>query len=101
MDAARLGSGQPTIKGPSVNIVDLSSEDESDLEDALITHPRVNRPNGANGLDAPDASEDEDEDSENEDWEIESLFEDTLEEMGDEHLFDGGEHPVTPLGMKR
>ena len=100
MDATRLGSGQPTIKVSDMNVHDLTSEDESDVEDALLTiHPRVNGVNGAQTLDALDASEDE-EDS-NDGWDVESLFEDTIEEMGDEHLFDGGEHPGPPKCMTR
>jgi hypothetical protein len=95
MDAARLGSGQPTVKGPGVNIVNIPSEDdESDLEDALVADPRAN---GVKGLDELDASEDEAEGSESEGWEIDSLFESTLEEMGDENLFHGGEYPETPF----
>ena len=93
MEATRLGSGQPTIRLPSMNVVDFS-EDESDVDvdNALLTvHPRVNGVNGAPDLDALDDSEDEEQYSDNDEWEVESLFEDTIEEMGDEHLFDGGE----------
>jgi hypothetical protein len=94
MDATRLGSGHPAIKVPDMNIQDLTSEDESDIDDALLTvDPRVNGVNGVHDLDALDASED-DEDSDD-GWDAESLFEDTIEEMGDENLFDGGEHPET------
>ena len=93
MEAARLGSGQPTIKLPSMNVVDLSEdESEVDVDNALLTaHPRVNGVNGVPDLDALDGSEDEEQYSDNDEWEVESLFEDTIEEMGDEHLFDGGE----------
>jgi hypothetical protein len=68
---------------------DLPSE-ESDLDDAVLAAlPRVN---GADPLldSGEDDSGAEDEDS-NDEWEMESLFEDTLEEMGDDLLFKGGE----------
>lgn len=95
MDAARLGSGQPTIKLPDMDVVDLSEED-SDVEDALLTaYPRVNGVNGTPDLDALDAYEGEEQDSDDYS-DVESLFEDTIEEMGDEHLFDGGEYLATP-----
>ena len=100
MEAPRLGSGQPTIKVPDMNVHDLTSEDESDVDDALLTvHPRVNGVNGPQALDALDASEGEDDSSDG--WDVESIFEDTIEEMGDEHLFNGGERSDPPKCMTR
>jgi hypothetical protein len=68
---------------------DLSTG-ESDLDDAVLPLPRVN---GVDPLidSEEESSADEDDDS-NEEWELDSLFEDTLEEMGDEHLLEGGEN---------
>lgn len=66
-------------------IDDLPGE-ESEADDAeLAALPRVN---GVDPLldSGEDGSEGEDEDS-NEEWEMDSLFEDTLEEMGDDMLF--------------
>ena len=82
MDASRA-SGNPTI------VHDLISEDESDDNAHLIIHPRVDGVNGVHDLATLDGSEG-DENSEDE-WDVESLFEDTIEEMGDEHLYEGGE----------
>lgn len=74
-------------------IDDLPGE-ESEADDAeLAALPRVN---GVDPLldSGEDGSEGEDEDS-NEEWEMDSLFEDTLEEMGDDMLFKGGEKSET------
>lgn len=93
MDTSRVSLAQ-------VNPVDDLSEEESDLDDAVLAAlPRVN------GVDPElDSDEDgsggEDEDS-NEEWEMESLFEDTLEEMGDDLLFKGGELSETRCRMLR
>ena len=89
MDVSRLPPDHASIKGAGYNVVDLASEEDSDIENDLVGLPRVN------GVDALAESEEEtgDEDEEdNADWEIESIFEDTIEELGDEHLFGGGEH---------
>jgi hypothetical protein len=89
MDAAG-GNPEP----PVVNIEDFSSDD-SDGDAPLGLHPRVNG-SGLHDLDALDPSED-DEDS-NDEWDIESLLEDTIEEMGDEHLFaEGGKYSERAL----
>lgn len=92
MDASRLGSGPPTTKVPDLKVQELSSEEESDIENALLAavHPRVNGANGVHDLDALDDSG-VGEDSQDGWDDADSLFEDTIEEMGDEHLFDGGE----------
>ena len=88
MDASR-DSAHPTI------VHDLTSEDESDDDDAHLTiHPRVNGANGASANGVHDlASFDGSESEQNteDEWDVESLFEDTIEELGDENLFDGGE----------
>lgn len=100
MDVHQLGSGAAAVKGPGHQIVNLvDSDDDSDLADALLIAQR------GNGVKVPglkledlDASESADEDDEdNDQWdEVESIFEDTLEEMGDESLFEKGEYPETP-----
>lgn len=67
--------------------IELTSEsDSSDVDADLVIHPRVNGVNDIHDLDALESDGSEDS------WDdVESLFEDTIEEMGDEHLFDGGE----------
>jgi|SRR5687768_3783084 NAD+-dependent protein deacetylase SIR2 len=102
MDVNGVGTRQSEVTTHERQVITLdSSDDEYDLQDALVT-PRVNGVSAAvNGLkveleplDASDESDDEDGvegEDENDDWEIDSLFEDTLEELGDENLFDGGE----------
>ncbi|KAH8809910.1 SIR2-domain-containing protein [Hyaloscypha bicolor E] len=95
MDVSQLGSGAASVKAPGHQVVNLiDSDDDSDLADALLIAQRgsgVNVP----GLEVLDASgESGEEDGSNDDWddEVESLFEDTLEELGDESLFDRA-HP--------
>ena len=82
MDASRVPSN-PAI------VLDLTSDDESDDNAHLTIHPRVNGVNGVHDLAALDGSEGEE--NTDDEWDVESLFEDTIEEMGDENLFDGGE----------
>jgi hypothetical protein len=87
-----------TSKGPYAQIhpIDDLPGEESELDDAVIAAlPRVN---GVDSLVDSDegGSGSEDEDS-NEEWEMDSLFEDTLEEMGDDMLFKGGEKSETPF----
>jgi NAD-dependent histone deacetylase SIR2 len=108
MDVSQLGAGAASVKAPGHQIINLvDSDDDSDLADALLI---AQRGNGVNvpGLEVLDASgesgddEDDDDDDENEDWdEVESLFEDTLEELGDESLFDRGEYSETTSLMMR
>jgi NAD-dependent histone deacetylase SIR2 len=104
MDVSQLGSGAASVKAPGHQIVNLvDSDDDSDLADALLIAQRGNGVNvpGLEVLDASGESGDE-EDDDNEDWdEVESLFEDTLEELGDESLFDRGEYSETPSSMTR
>ena len=104
MDVSQLGSGAASGKAPGHQVVNLiDSDDDSDLADSLLIAQRgsgVNVP-GLEVLDASGESGDE-EDDDNEDWdEVESLFEDTLEELGDESLFDRGEYSETPSSMTR
>jgi hypothetical protein len=100
MDASRLDQEPVPLKAPAYQVVNLDSDDDSDLNDALLMAQRVN---GVNGLDALDGSESQvsvgESDGENEEWEIDSLFEDTIEELGDESLLGGGEQSETPLSM--
>jgi NAD-dependent histone deacetylase SIR2 len=100
MDDSRLDQEPAPLKAPAYQVVNLDSDDDSDLNDALLMAQRVN---GVNGLDALDGSESQvsvgDSEGENEEWEIDSLFEETIEELGDESLLGGGEHPETPLSM--
>jgi NAD-dependent histone deacetylase SIR2 len=104
MDVSQLGSGAASVKALGHQIVNLvDSDDDSDLADALLIAQRGNGVNvpGLEVLDASGESGDE-EDDDNEDWdEVESLFEDTLEELGDESLFDRGEYSETPSSMTR
>ena len=104
MDVSQLGAGATSVKAPGHQIINLAdSDDDSDLADALLIAQRGNGVNvpGLEVLDASGESGDED-DEENEDWdEVESLFEDTIEELGDESLFDRGEYPETPSPMTR
>jgi len=102
MAMSRVGSTQAAIKDvPAYQIVDLS-DNESENTDALAGVPRVNgvKVNGLQDLDASDdgsaeASDDDDE------WDAVSAFEETLGEMDDQHLFEGGEYPETRYNMWR
>ena len=101
MDPSRVAAGNGVVNGSKYQVVDLLSDQESDIADGLVSgYPRVN----INELEDLDASEDgltsSIEDEENEEWEVESLFEDTLEEMGDEHLFEGGRYRETPVSRR-
>jgi hypothetical protein len=80
MDTSRLASGQRLIQTMPLELV-ISSDDESDVEDAP---PRVN---GVNGVDHEDV-EGSDEESE-EDWDLDSLIEDAIEELSDDQLLAG------------
>lgn len=102
MDVSQLGSGAASVKGSGHQVVNLiDSDDDSDLADALLIAQRGSGVNGP-GLEVLDASgESGEEDDSNDDWddEVESLFEDTLEELGDEHLFDRGQYSETPFDL--
>ncbi len=103
MDISRLGSGQASVKMPGAQIIDLDSDSDNDIADALVTAQRVGI-SGVNELEALDVLEEsaDEEDADSTTWdEVESLFEDTLEEMGDESLYDAGESPETTMSMTR
>lgn len=103
MDVSQLGSGAASVKAPGHQVVNLiDSDDDSDLADALLIAQRgsgVNVP----GLEILDASgESGEEDGSNASWDdddVESLFEDTIEELGDESLFDKGQYPETHFDL--
>jgi hypothetical protein len=100
MDAARVGNGHQTSKMSTMTLPAIKiSDDESEVDAILTVHPRVNGINGTHDLDALDGSEAE-YDSEDE-WDNESLMHDTIEEMGDEHLFEGGLLPSPLSSMTR
>ena len=90
---SRIGSTQTV--GAAYAMLDMSDDESETVSDALACVPRVNGANGPNGvpvkvLEASDdgsveASEDDEE------WEAESVFEETLGEMDDQCLFEGGE----------
>jgi NAD+-dependent protein deacetylase SIR2 len=97
MDLSVLGAGETAeesvLKAPAHEVIDLTSgsESEGDEED-VATHDlsarvaevveEVEDPVGA----GTSTGEDDDDEA----WESESLFEDTIQEMGDEHLLEGG-----------
>lgn len=82
MDLSRLAAGEVGLRAPVHEVVDLVSDSESEDEPALPHLPHAD--------DALDDEADSVEDADDEGaWETESLFEDTLEEMGDEHLLAG------------
>jgi hypothetical protein len=94
MEATRIGSGQPPVNGAAMKIEALYQEDDSDSDpdsdsedldlDALVAQPRAQMPSGINEIEIHTSEGEED------DWEVDSLFEDAIEELGDEHLFNGG-----------
>lgn len=97
MDLNQLGPEQDPLKGPGYEVLDLVSDDESLIE-GETSYSRVNGVVLQGGsLDDSEEELEAEEDGENGEWEVDSLFEDTLEEMGDEHLFDGGEPLCTTL----
>jgi len=86
MDLSRLGPGQTSVKQTIRKVVDLVSDDE---EEQNPLKPRALS-------EAPVANHDEEveyesgTDNSGEVWETESLFEDALEEIGDDRLLEGG-----------
>jgi hypothetical protein len=94
MAMSRVGSTQASIKDvPAYQIVDLS-DNESENTDALAGVPRVNGVK-LSGLQDLDASDDGTAEGSDDEWDVESVFEETLGEMDDQHLFEGGEYPET------
>jgi len=112
MDTTRFGSSPVVVKVPGPQTVSLLDSDEDSDDNALLQQAqRVNGVNGVPGLEVLDASdqsgddedEDEEEDEENDRFDLESFFEETLEELGDEQLkeLENGEYPETPSPMAR
>jgi hypothetical protein len=70
--------------------------DMNDNSDALHGVARVNGAATSNNTEIPtihvsEEEEQEGSDEDGDDWDVESIFEDTLAEMDDTHLFDGSE----------
>ena len=90
---SRIGSAQAV--GAPHDVLDTSDDESEVTTDALAGVPRVNGVNGLNGVQvkileaSDDGSVEESEDDE--EWDIESVFEETLGEMDDQYLFEGGE----------
>ncbi|RFU35328.1 hypothetical protein B7463_g963, partial [Scytalidium lignicola] len=87
MDPSGKESPQPSISGPGPEAHNSESDNDSVSVDKLAGDFAR-----AENIEVPESSEDgaegeADDDSEN--WEMASLFEDTIQEMGDEHLFNG------------
>lgn len=85
MDLSLVGPGETSVKKssfkvPAHEVIDLTSDDESVLED-----PQTVALAEAHNSELPSDGEIEDEPSESLSW-----LEDILEEVGDEQLFDGG-----------
>ncbi|KAI9846109.1 MAG: NAD-dependent histone deacetylase sir2 [Sclerophora amabilis] len=74
----------PSLKVPALEVVDLSSDGESVT---VETVPKASN-NQEGPLDHGSIDADEDSEEEAEPWESESLYEDALEGMGDEHLLE-------------
>ncbi len=79
MDLKTLAAGEPSFKTPAHEVVDLVSDDGSATEDVQAPITEV--------CDDEPQSDDEEEVEPSDSF---SLLEDVLEEMGDEHLFNGG-----------
>jgi hypothetical protein len=94
-----LSSGPASVKMPPAQvIVDLDSDSESSIKDALVAQ-RVGI-SGVNGndLEVEGSGDDEEED----DWdEVESMLEETLEEIGDEVLHNAGKSLETRMSTTR
>lgn len=87
MDVTGVDSGPPPSEATPVNLVVLHSEEDSEGQDAP---PRVY------GTDGVDDDEQElidglTDDNSEDDWDIDSLIEDAIEELSDEQLL-GGEY---------
>ena len=108
MNPNGFGSFQGDLKSqeqPELLALDPSSDDKAYKLDALAHAPRVNglsnaATNGALPIrtllsdesgDEDELEEEEEEEDVDDEWDIDSLFEDTLEELGDENLYDGSQ----------
>ena len=81
-----LATGDASFKVPAHEVVDLTSDDTIDSQDAVSEPPLAGDINA--DLGSVSGADEEIEPSESL-----SLLEDVLEEMGDEHLFNGGTLP--------
>ena len=91
MEAGESATVDPLLRPSTVEIIDLLSDDESSIDDASIREEPV-RKDASEQVNA--VGEDLDGSDESDDgllWDCESLYEDALEGMGDEHLCYGGE----------
>jgi hypothetical protein len=86
MDVGLLATGDASFKVPAHEVVDLTSDDNLDSQDAVSEPPLAGDLNA--DLGSVSGADDEIEPSESF-----SLLEDVLEEMGDDHLFNGGKLP--------
>ncbi|PQE06486.1 hypothetical protein CJF32_00002367 [Rutstroemia sp. NJR-2017a WRK4] len=95
-------------KPPVMNVIELDSDSESDPEKTLVgrgsggagvhDHSRVK----ANEHDTTRATQGDEEesqgqDSEEDDWDVESIFEDTIEEVADDQLLENNEPDTCTL----
>jgi hypothetical protein len=77
----------------------IEMDSSSEISDVLAGLPRVNGNLTTNDLtplehlngDVSDEEEQEGSDEEGDDWDVESIFEDTLAELDDQQLLDGSE----------
>lgn len=88
MEFSRLAADQASIKQSFQEVVDLVSDDEGE-ETALKPRALSEEPEAAGPEDDNNEYETGTDDNE-EVWETESLFEDTIQEIGDEILLEGG-----------
>lgn len=86
MDVGLLATGDASFKVPAHEVVDLTSDDALDSQDAVSEPALVGDLNA--DLGSVSGADEEIEPSESL-----SLLEDVLEEMGDENLFNGGKLP--------
>jgi hypothetical protein len=96
------------VKPPVMKVIELDSDSESEPEKSLVgrgsggavvhDHSRVK----ANEHDTTRATEGDEEasqerDSEDDDWDVESIFEDTIEEVADDQLLENNGMLNVPL----
>lgn len=88
---ATSASGKGALNQPAYPVDVVESEDESSIDRELNAQNGLPRVTVA--IDESDLEAAGDEEDAHNDWaDVDSLYEDTLEEMGDEHLFHGGKH---------
>lgn len=95
MDSVNKESPRPAAEEHEPELQSLDSDNDSTSVDKLAgDFARVEN------LEAPESSDDGAEgegDDDNESLEISSEFEETIQEIGDEHLFNGGKDPELSL----